>query len=196
MGISFLELDYLYTKQRLSVSGMAIYLKCSEGKVNYWLSKYGIKKRSVSEAIYNQKNPNGDPFVQKKIDSIEDAFLFGMGLGLYWGEGTKSNKLSLRLGNTNPKLIKKYMEFLFVIYGIDKEKLKFGLQIFSDMNPDLAKDFWQKDLDVKSEQFQKVIVTPARGLGNYHRKVKHGVLTVYYHNKKLRDIICGELESL
>ncbi|TSC65167.1 MAG: Uncharacterized protein G01um101477_595 [Candidatus Doudnabacteria bacterium Gr01-1014_77] len=190
------KLNELYNTKKISVPEISNLLGCSENKVNYWLKKYHIKKRSISEAIYIKRNPKGDPFLFKKPSNMDEAFLFGMGLGLYWGEGTKSNKVSVRLGNTNPELIKKFLEFLFRIYGIKKEKLRFGLQIFSDMKAREAQNYWVKKLNVPASLFQKVIITPARGLGNYRNKTKFGVLTIYYHNKKLRDLICSELEKL
>lgn len=122
--------------------------------------------------------------------------MFGLGIGLYWGEGNKSNKLSVRIGNTDPRLIKAFIRFLEQICGIHPHKLKFGLQIFSDMAPDAALQFWQKELNVLPTQFQKVVVTPARGIGTYRNKTKHGVLTVYYNNRKLRDIICNMVENI
>jgi len=33
-------------------------------------------------------------------------------------------------------------------------------------------------------------------MGTYKRKIKHGVLTIYYNNKKLRDILCKEIKNL
>lgn len=186
----------LYTSKKLSVKVIADSFNCSENKITYWLNKYGIKKRSISEAIYIKRNPNGDPFKESKLTSKTEFILYGIGLGLYWGEGTKSNKLSIRLGNTNPNIIKTFLNFLHKIYNIDKNKLKFGLQVFNDMDPIGAKNFWKRELNLKNGQFQKIVITPSRGLGNYRNKTKYGVLTLYYHNKKLRDIICGELEKI
>ena len=118
-------------------------------------------------------------------------------MGLYWGEGTKSNKLCVRLGNTDPALIKRFVEFLIKVCGITQEKLRFGLQVFSDMSPKRALEFWQKELDMPRRQFfPKVVVTPARSLGTYRNKTQHGVLTIYYGNKKLRDILCQMIEDV
>lgn len=170
--------------------------QCSISNVNYWLGKYHIPKRSISDAIYTKRNPNGDPFKVSKPSSVEDAKLFGLGLGLYWGEGNKLNKHSVRLGNTDPHLVKRFIEFLERICGIDQNKLRFGLQIFSDISPIIAKKFWCNMLNVPAAQFQKIIVTPARSLGTYRNKSQYGVLTVYYNNKKLRDIINKMIDDL
>lgn len=186
----------LYVRRKLSAHAIASKLGCSEGRVNYWLSKHTIQKRSISDALYQNWNPSGDPFTIQPIKTLKQAMLYGLGIGLFWGEGTKSNKVTLRLGNTDPRLIKVFIKFLVELYEIDTRKLRFGLQIFSDMPQKQALRFWQKFLQVPSSQFQKVVVTPARSLGTYRNKTKHGVLTVYFNNKKLRDIICNTIEDI
>jgi hypothetical protein len=190
------ELSKLYLKSKKSSFEIAKFFDCSENRINYWLSKYNIKKRSISEAVYNKHNPNGDPFRIVNPNTIKGNKLLGLGLGLYWGEGTKSNKTSIRLGNTDPRLISKFIEFLVKICSIDKKKLKFGLQVFSDISASSALGFWSKSLNVPKSSFQKVIITPSRGIGTYKFKNKYGVLTVQYHNKKLRDIICNMVGDL
>lgn len=185
----------LYLIKLLSVSVIAKKLCVSEHKVNYWFSKYRIPKRSISEAVYIKKNPNGDPFKFKIPETKTSSILFGLGIGLYWGEGNKRNKSSLRLGNVDPNLIKAYMNFLEKIYSVEKYKLRFGLQIFSDTSPDIAKKFWIDKLNIQSSQFQKVIVTPARGKGTYRNKSKYGVLTVYFNNSKLKKIMDSLIEN-
>ena len=181
------SLENLYLKSKKSSAEISSIFKCSENKVNYWLAKYGIKKRSISEAVYLKNNPRGDPFKIKKPKNMQEAELRGLGFGLYWGEGTKANKNTIRLGNTDPNLISKFLEFMIKIYGVKKRDFKFGLQIFSDMNPKEALRFWTRYLGVGADQFQKVVVTPARSLGTYRNKTRHGVLTVNYNNKNLRD---------
>ncbi len=188
-------LERLYGEKKFSAAQIAKQLSCSVGQVNYWLGKYRIKKRSISAAIYAKRNPGGDPFTMRRPKNIEEAFLYGLGIGLYWGEGTKRNTHSVRLGNSDPFLIKKFCEFLERIFGVQKSKLHFGLQIFGDMDKRVVLRFWTKILKVSPAQFYKIIVTPHRGIGNYRRKTKYGVLTVYFNNKKLRDIICSAIEE-
>lgn len=190
------ELLDLYSTKKKSVHEIAGIYACSDNKVNHWLSKYQIKKRSISEAIYIKRNPSGDPFLFTPPHTKDEMFLFGLGVGLYWGEGNKRNKNTVRLGNTDPKLVKKFIEFLVCFYKIPEKKFRFGLQIFSDMRPNEALKFWVKILKVSPKQFGKVIVTPARGVGTYREKTKYGVLTIYVSNKKLKDLLYNEIEKL
>lgn len=64
------------------------------------------------------------------------------------------------------------------------------------MNTQDVLNFWKKELKVKDCQFMKVVITPKRGEGSYIRKIEHGVLTVYYNNKKMRDLLNLEIEKL
>lgn len=189
MKLSKELLEELYTTKKLSQMEISLKLDEKYHKVRYWIEKYGIPRRTISEAVYQKLNPSGDPFKIKEKLTAKERELKGIGIGLYWGEGTRSNKTCIRLGNTDPKLIKKFIEFLEIIYGINSNKLKFGLQIFNDMDAQESLKFWSKELNVRKNQFQKVIITPARSIGTYKNKTKHGVLTVHYNNRKLRDIL-------
>ncbi|MAZ41128.1 hypothetical protein CL654_03360 [bacterium] len=190
------DLRYYYVEKKKSSKDVARVFKCSENKVNYWLKKYGIPKRSISEAVYLQQNPQGDPFTINKPKTKDDYFLYGLGIGLYWGEGNKKDRYALRLGNTDPALIKKYLKFIKKFYNIPQEKLRFGIQVFSDTPQKQALNYWKKVLGVDGSQFIKTVITPSRGKGSYRTKVKYGVLTVYISNKKLRNIVMGEIEKL
>lgn len=190
------DLRSSYLEQKKSVAEIAQTYACSEHKINYWMDKYGISKRSISDAIYLKRNPGGDPFLFCSPRNKRDAFLYGLGIGLYWGEGNKRNKLSVRLGNTNPHLIKKFIQFLTEVYSIETSKLRFWLQIFSDMSEKEALSFWTKTLNISRKQFSKTTVTPSGGVGTYREKTKHGVLSVYFHNKKLRDSIVEAVDNI
>lgn len=190
------ELSILYLQDKKSVAEIATIKSCSQNKVNYWLMKYQIKKRTIAEAIYSKHNPNGDPFVVSKPKTREETILYGLGLGLYWGEGTKSNTHSVRLGNTDPKLVKTFIVFLEKFYSIDRKKLRFGLQIFSDIDPEQAVRFWKKEFGVEMSQFYKPLVSVIRKPGTYKKKSKYGVVTIYFNNKKMRDLLCREIENL
>ena len=187
------RLEDLYLRKGKSMQEIANLFGCSLHRVNYWMNKYSIKVRSISDAIYLRNNPNGDPFIFSKPSNPRTCELYGFGLGLYWGEGTKADKGSVRLGNSDPGIIKKFMEFLIIIFGVKREDFKFGLQLFSDINKQEAMDFWTKSLRINERQFYKITVSPSVSQGTYRKKAKYGVLTVYYHNKKLRNLLVSLL---
>ena len=168
-------------------------LGCSLNRVVYWMTKYGIQRRVRSEANYIRHNPSGDPFTIKPISTLADAELFGLGVGLYWGEGNKANKGSVRLGNTDPQLLIAFIRFLTEMCGVDRDRLRFGLQIFTDIDPEAALRYWTDILGVNCSQFYKITVTISGAIGTYRTKSKYGVVTIYFNNTKLRDILVGYL---
>jgi hypothetical protein len=187
------ELKRLYLNNHKSYQEIAAFFHCSVNKVRYWMEKHELKARSKSDAAYIKHNPDGDPFVFRKPATLEEAILFGLGMGLYWGEGTKADKNSIRLGNSNPNLIKNFIKFLTTFFNLKKERLKFSLQIFNDGNPQKALQFWKKELKIQDSQLYKTTITQSRGKGTYRIKNFYGVMIVYFHNKKARDLLISKL---
>jgi hypothetical protein len=188
------ELEKLYIKGKKSVAEIAKTFQCSENKINYWLRKFGIPKRSISEAIYIKNNPGGDPFTFNPPRNILDAQLFGLGIGLYWGEGNKANKNTVRLGSSDAKLLKIFINFLIKFFRIKKEDLKFHLHIFTDIKVIEAKRYWIKELSIREEQIYKPFVSISGSMGTYRKKSEYGVMTVYYGNTKLRNKLVHLIE--
>lgn len=179
----------LYQKQRKSQQEIARKFDISLSGVAYWMNKYRIQRRSISDAVYVKCNPKGDPFKFIPPNTKKDSMLFGLGIGLYWGEGTKACTGSVRLGNTDPKLIRTFMSFLIRLFGVEKKDFKFSLQLFRDIDTNTAARFWQRQLRVRPGQFTKATISPSQSRGTYRKKCPHGVVTLYYHNKKLRDVL-------
>ncbi len=171
-------------------------LKVSPHKISYWMSKYKIKRRPPSEALYRKYNPGGDPFKLQTPNSIPRAFLYGLGLGLYWGEGNKADKYSVRVGATDPEMILIFRKFLERICGVPKRKFKYSLMCFKDTDPLIAKNFWVKKLKLKPEQIGKVTSLKPLGKGKYKKTSKCGVCTLYVFNIKLKKWIMDQLELI
>ncbi len=188
-GIPIELLKKLYFDEKKSSAYIAKQLHCSEHKVNYWLLANGINKRSISEAIYVKHNPKGDPFKFIQPKNLEEAKLFGMGIGLYWGEGNKANKTTVRLGNSDPALMRIFIRFLIKFFNIKESDLRFQLQIFTDLDINKVLDYWLKELKVNKNQFYKTVVTKSGSLGTYINKSQHGVVSVYYGNIKLKKLL-------
>ena len=189
------KLEKLYTEEKKSSAEIARLLHCSANKINYWLNKYTIPKRDISEAIYSKYHPHGDPFAVQYPQSIQEAILYGLGIGIYWGEGNKANKNTIRVGNSDPALIRVFIRFLIKFFGIKIQDLRFHLHLFTDVDIQEATRFWSKALGIQKRQFYKPMVSISGSMGTYRKKSAYGVLTVYYANVKLRNILIKKLEE-
>jgi hypothetical protein len=105
-------------------------------------------------------------------------------VALYIGEGTKKNKTSIRLANSDPQVIRAFLRFLRETCGVQEKKIFAWLNIFDDASVEEALSFWQGVTGLSRSQFAKPIVRPSRG-GNYLNKSRHGTLTVVVSNSKL-----------
>lgn len=161
------------------------------------MKKYSIKRRSHSEAAYIKQNPNGDPFIIKKNLTKDDILLYGLGLGIFWGEGNKNPTIpSLRVANTDPNLIKVFLSFLKSIYGLSENRFSYSIVCFNDVDSEKARSFWARELRIPPQKFGKITVIPKQGKGTYKRKSIFGVCTVQGNNSKLRKLVSVKIETL
>lgn len=177
-----------------SMSEIANELNCSTNKVVYWMNKYNIKRRNRSLASYIKLNPNGDPFNLKTQLTPEEKYLFGLGIGIYWGEGNKVSPHSLRVSNTDPNIIQVFIKFLMQICRVKPDKLSFSIVCFNDSNPETARNYWAKKLQISPKKFGKITEIPKQGKGTYKRKSRFGVCTVHVGNIKLKKWIMEQID--
>ncbi len=162
-------------------------------KIDYWLRKFQVPKRSISEAIYLKHNPNGNPFSIKGNLTPEEKQLLGLGLGIYWGEGDKASKHKVGVSNSDPRLIVKFIEFLIKICQVNTNKLKFSLLAFNDIDPERALKYWCRKLNISEDKFSKTTIISPQGKGTYKKKSKYGVCMVAFNNIKLKEWIISQL---
>jgi len=178
----------------MSVRDIAQTIGCSSSRVDYWLKKLNIKKRTISEAIFAKKHGLDNGFHISQDMNAADQMLFGLGVGIFWGEGNKRNKHTVRVGNSDPKLLSVFIDFLVRICGVDRTSIRFSLQIFSDIQPQEALSFWIEALSINKNQVMPTINCIKSGkIGTYKTKSQYGVMTVYVFNMKLRNWLVDQM---
>lgn len=168
-------------------------LDCSVHKISYWMSKYNVPKRNRSDAMYKKLNPDGDPFDIKTNLSIYDQFLFGLALGIYWGEGNKSDRHAVRVTNTDPEMLLTFREFLRKICHVKESKISYSIVAFNDSNIESVSKYWSKKLKVQPTKFGKIVQILPQGKGSYKRKSQFGVCSISFGNIKLKEWIMNKI---
>ena len=189
------ELENIYLSGS-SMSEIAVNLECSIHKVVYWMNKYGIKRRSRSEALYVKLNPKGDPFEIKKILEPEESLLQGLGLGIYWGEGDRISKGRVCVANTDPNLIRVFRDFLTINCRVIPSRIHYYIICFKDSKPSEVLEYWSKVLEISEDKFGKIVQIARQGKGTYRRKSQYGVCTILVSNIKLKQWLMNELNKL
>lgn len=190
---SILEISY---KSGKSMQDISRQLNCSVHKVVYWMDKYDLKRRTRSEATYIKANPSGDPFKIKIKLSPREKTLYGLGLGIYWGEGNKVTPHAVSVSNTDSKIIKVFIRFLEIICNVRKDKIKYSLVCFNNSNLQEVAGYWSEQLSVNFQEFGKIVQIPPQGKGTYRNKSGYGVCAVRVNNIKLKSWIMSEIDKI
>jgi len=114
-------------------------------------SRISVKVRvQKKEDIINSINAKCD----KDIDCLSKRDLMMFGIGLYLGEGAKTIE-SVRLINSDPKVIKLAILWFNHIFGVKKDNLTLHIHSYPDLNTDKLIAYWSDVTGIPKTQFGK-----------------------------------------
>ena len=184
----------LYCNKRLSMVQVADKLKIMPRKVEYWLKKYNIPRRSRSESAYIKQNPNGDPFKIKRNLNKNEKELFIAGLMTFWAEGSRKNKHSVRLANLDHRMIQLFLKFLRELCGVKEDKISLYVRLYKNFDKNKAQLYWSKLLIIPKSQVYIYAHTDKRSKISKQWS-KYGIATLEFHNTKLRKWLEDSIEK-
>ncbi len=132
------------------------------------------KKKRVEKARFEAENSLN--FINWQAKPVVDLAL----AMLYLGEGYKAAP-TLALGNSNPIVLKFFIQALSVNYQVEKNDFKCELHIRSDQDPVSIVGFWSTELGLPIQSFTKVSVAKRTINSQSHPDYK-GVCVVRYGN--------------
>jgi len=168
-----------------SVSSIAKQMKVTLDSMFYFFRKHNIKRRSASETNNIRFTNRAPSFNVKKYLSNEEEKLKIAGIMLYWGEGSQwSGETIVDFANSNPVMIKVFLNFLRKICGIDEKKMKVYLYCYG--NQDIYKliNYWRKVTGINKSQFTKPYVR-SDYRSDKSGKMQYGLIHIRYYDKKL-----------
>jgi hypothetical protein len=179
-------LRQLYLEEKLSAKQIADRLRVMEAKVVYWLRKYQIPKRSLSEAIYQRINAGRDPFQVKTGLNSDEEKLKVAGLILWVTEGSLKNEDVVHTSNSEPSLIRLFAEFLLRVCGVDKTKIRLRVLYYPDMemSREEVTQFWAETTGLDEDQIR---INEYQAVHNHRLASRYGTATLSVANVKLRD---------
>lgn len=130
-------------------------------------------------------------FNKLSFDRVHAEALLAM---LYLGEGFKKRSL-VALGNSDPRILKCFVELLRKIYKVPNEKLRCYLYLRSDHNAVREIRFWSRALGIPSIFFRKPQFDK-RTLGKKTWNGYHGVCAVYCYDAAIEKRLTAAQEIL
>ena len=200
-------------KKGMSYSQIKEKLGVSKSTLSNWLDKYPLSEKRIRELqadspIRIEKYRNTMRAkkearlqevykkVSKDIGVLSKRDLFLAGLFLYWGEGTKAQKCSLALTNTNPAMLKLFIKWLD-LFQVKRKYLKIKLHLYSDMNIKQSLAFWSKELKIPISQFRKPYIkkTSLKSI-SYKNGFGKGTCCVMFDNRDLWEYVIMGLKYI
>lgn len=146
--------------------------KLKEAQKKAVLVSRAIKKRYFYNLLL--KNKDLKKFLEKKeIAKIVLATL-------YLGEGTKNKRSAVVFGNSDPEIVKLFLQLLRRVFKIDEKKFRCTLQGREDQNIKKLEAFWSSVTEIPLSQFYTARIDP-RSKGKASKKPDYkGVCRVDY----------------
>ena len=118
------------------------------------------------------------------ISLLKNHPLFVAGIVIYWGEGDKLSKHSFRVTNSDPLLLKIFLQFLRRICSNDEDRIRAWVLIYPDLEADVCENYWSKQIGLNRKNFTKSITIQGR---HKTRRVTYGICTISYSSRFLKE---------
>ena len=174
-----------FYRRGLSVETIAKKMRVSTEAMFYFFRKNKIKRRSgsdINKVRFENKKPSFS--VKKNLTVLEKALQVA-GTMLYWGEGSKwDGETIVDFANSDPAMIKVFLDFLRRICGVNEKKLRVYLYCYRNQKVKKLVNFWQKVTGIKKEQFVKPYIRDDYRSDKIG-KMRYGLIHIRYGDKKL-----------
>ncbi len=190
----------------MSYSQIKKEIPVSKGTLSLWLENYPLLPERIRElrdfnprriesyrATMKQKRDARIAIQEvratKNIGKLSKRELFISGFFLFWGEGAKRRSGEVALANTDPAMIRCFVNWLTLL-GADKEKLHFTLHMYADMDTNKEISYWAHKLGVRKNQFWKPYIKKTNLADiSYRTGFGHGTCNARYMSQDFNDYV-------
>ena len=169
-------------------------LEVPKSTLSNWLSRIPFKpnkklilrigKARLKSALYKQRIKFEDISQMKReadreVGELSSRDLFMLGVGLYLGEGSKSQE-EIRVVNSDPIILKLAIKWFKRFSNIKTEHLRVAIHCYPDNNISKIKNFWSRELKIPANQFIKTQIDIRENKSKFkRRKLPYGTAHLY-----------------
>lgn len=201
-------------KEGKSYSQIKDILGIGKGTLSAWLKDYPLsheqlvklrdfseirieKYRKTCQRKKDERLKKVYEIQKKKIFPLSKREIFLSGLFLYWGEGLKAGNSQVCLTNTDPTMLKFFLQWLKDCFSVPEEKIRVKLHLYNDMDIKKETLFWIKKLNIKKQQFKNpYIKNSSYAQITYRKNVGHGTCNIIVGDARLTEEILMGLKSV
>jgi len=148
-----------------------------------------LKNERIKRQIIIDKAKSDIQILSKKDLKI-------IGISLYWGEGSKTQRGMVRISNSDPKIITLSMVFFRKICEVPEDKFRGRLYIHSHFKIKKAEKFWSDLTKIPLSQFHKTHIKRSIASKNKRHTIPLGTFEIYIGNTHLFLKIKGWTEKI
>ncbi len=196
----------------MSYSQIKASLKVSKSSLSLWLRDFPLpesrlrelrdhsqirieKSRQTKRNKKEQRRQEVYDKVATDIKRSKDSF-FVSGFYLYWGEGTKSAEYTVSFTNTDPAMVRCFVQWMSLL-GVSPDKLKLKLHMYADQDEKELKEYWSHQSGVSLNNFYKTYVKASNlDRRTYKGMYGHGTCVVMYHNRDTYEYVLAGIKFL
>jgi len=190
----------------MSYSEIKSRLNISKSTLSNWLAPYPLSSQRIKELRdFNpqrieksrntkaKKRANRLNAVYKRVSAdirkLTKRELFIAGTFLYWGEGSKSERTTTGLSNTDPAVLVFFLKWL-ELFSVDFRKISATLHLYRDMDEKKEINFWKSKLKLPVGAFRKSYIKQStlKGL-TYKGGFGHGTCNIRVYNRDLTEYV-------
>lgn len=172
---------FLLRKDNLSTNEISNKLNISHSSIYRLLQKSTLPKPNFKKLrIEKWEEEAIEIFNKYKNDA-----LFMLGIGLYWGEGSKSNNC-LEICNSDSGVIKNWMKWCKTY--IPNRKFQYKLNIHETSDKENALSFWEKNCTISEVKVYNLKKRTTKADNKVLNKMPNGVMYVRVCEGSLEDL--------
>ncbi len=130
------------------------------------------------------------------IDALNEIDVLMLGLGLYWGEGSKTNRGIIELSNSDPRIIQMFVLFLTKVCKFERGQLRAHVSVHSHISFNTAEEYWSKISGISTTQFYRTSVQKSRAGKGERDALPYGTFSVSVNNTKMRIRLEGWIQGV
>jgi hypothetical protein len=172
-----------------------ISLRC-ESKTTQALLQYSESLRIKRQNDTKVSKRKGKDILGK----LSERDIYCIGLGLYWGEGYKRGSQEFGFTNSDPMMVKFYIQWLKIVFNVDTKDLILRVSIneLHRARIQVVESYWSSLLNIPLSSFTKPSLIKTQSKKVYSNSEMHfGTLRIKVRRgTNMRREVIGALEAL
>lgn len=198
-------------RQGMSYSQIKEKLGISKSTLSGWLSDMPLSNDRLYELQKNEqviekirfakqlKREKRQAGVLAKVTAdvgvLTEREILIAGLFLYWAEGGKRTPCRITLSNTDPSMIRFYLEWIKVL-NIPYTQMYVRLHLYSDMDVRKETAFWTKEIGVRANCFKKPYIKESKFSDVQFSTFGHGTCNVTFTGRDIEEYVTQGLRCI